>query len=70
MWQNEYGVFVLSSMLQNGLDVHKNGILEQICGQSASLAIHKDGSKLVENSIKMIWQTHVGGRHQAQANIL
>jgi hypothetical protein len=27
MCHNEYGIFVLSAMLENGMDQHKNGIL-------------------------------------------
>lgn len=63
MCHNEFGIFVLSSMLDNSENVHKSNILRQIHGQGASLAINKDGSKLVENSIKMMWKTHAGGKH-------
>jgi hypothetical protein len=70
MCHNEFGIFVLSSMLDNGQSSHKSGILQQILGQAASLAINKDGSKLVENSIKMMWSTHAGKKHHEQAKLL
>lgn len=70
MCHNEFGIFVLSSMLDNGQNEHKSGILKQIIGQGAQLAINKDGSKLVENSIKMMWSIHQGGKHHEQIDLL
>ena len=34
------------------------------------MAINKDGSKLVENCIKMVWHTNAGGKHYIQASLL
>jgi hypothetical protein len=52
--QNEYGVFVLSAILENGDDFIKRRLLLNILGQSGHLALQKEGSKLIENCIKMI----------------
>ena len=52
--QNEFGVFVLSSMLENCIDIYKFQILSIIIGNAAQMALDKIGSQLVENSIKMI----------------
>ena len=54
MSKNEYGIFVLSSMLENCQDEWKDQILLYIKGNSAKMALERDGSKLIENSIKMI----------------
>lgn len=51
---NEFGIFVLSSILEHGQPSHKSYILNLIQGNAPALAIQKDGSKLIENSIKMI----------------
>ena len=60
---NEYGIFVLSSILEHGQPQHKSHILNLIQGNAAVMAIQKDGSKLIENSIRMIFQA--SQKHQS-----
>lgn len=52
--KNEYGIFVLSSMLENCQDEWKDQILMFVKGNAARMSLERDGSKLIENSIKMI----------------
>lgn len=64
----EYGIFVLSSMLENCQDEWKDQILSFIKGNAARMSLEKDGSKLIENSVKMI--SKVKTKHANQAKIL
>ena len=65
---NEYGIFVLSSILEHGQPQHKSYILNLIQGNAAVMAIQKDGSKLIENSIRMIF--HVNQKHLSHCSQL
>jgi len=63
--KNEYGIFVLSSMLENCQDEWKDQILLFVKGNAARMSLERDGSKLIENSIKMIQK--IKTRHANQA---
>jgi len=52
--KNEFGIFVLSSMLINAEDRFKSQILQTVSGSAASMSLQKDGSKLIENIVKMM----------------
>ena len=52
--ENEFGVFVLSALLENANDQLKDQVLSQIQGIAGVLALKREGSKLIENCIKMI----------------
>lgn len=58
---NEFGIFVLSSILEHGQRPHKCYLLNMIQGNAAVMAIQKDGSKLIENAIRMI--AHAAQKH-------
>ena len=60
--KNEYGIFVLSSMLENCEDSIKTTMLMKIKGTAAHVSMQKDGSKLIENAIKMIEK--INGKHK------
>lgn len=51
--QYKFGTFVLCCILQNGLDNHKCFLLEQMYENMASMSIDRNGSKLIENCLKM-----------------
>lgn len=52
--QNEFGIFVLSSMLENSSHNVKIQMLTLIRGNAASMSLQRDGSKLIENAIKIL----------------
>ena len=56
--KDEYGIFVLSAMLDHALDYFKDQILGFLKNNVAYMALQKDGSKLIENCIKMIGRIH------------
>ena len=67
--KNEFGIFVLSSILDHGQNLHKEQILHKVLGNAAQMSLRKDGSKLVENCVKMIHQISKG-KHVEHAQIL
>jgi hypothetical protein len=44
---------VLCSVLENGSEGHKKFILQKVILKAAELGLDRDGSKLLENCIKM-----------------
>jgi hypothetical protein len=54
MIKDEFGTFVLCSILENGQDNFKEFILNQVHQNVQDMSIDRDGSKLLENCIKMI----------------
>lgn len=67
--KNEFGIFVLSSILEHGQYLYIEQILQKVLGNAAQMSLRKDGSKLVENCVKMIHK--IGkGKHEQQASLL
>lgn len=65
LYTNEYGVFVLSSVLEHGQHKTKVAVLNFIQFKGAALAIQRDGSKLYENAIRMLSKMNSKHRHNA-----
>lgn len=65
LYTNEYGVFVLSSVLEHGQHKTKVAILNFIQYKGAALAVQRDGSKLYENAIRMLTKINAKHRHNA-----
>ena len=50
---NDFGTFVICSLLQNGNDHYKDRILLRVSQKVKTMGLDKNGSKLLENCIKM-----------------
>lgn len=60
--KDQYGTFVLCSILENGTDSQREFILKQVEANAVEMSIDRDGSKLLENCIKMIGEQHTVGK--------
>ena len=54
MIKDEYGTFVLCSILENSPNQYKEFVLKKVQSNVKEMSIDRDGSKLLENCIKMI----------------
>lgn len=52
--QKEFGIFVLSAMLQHCQDDVRNRMLSMLHGRCGSMSLMKDGSKLIENAVRLL----------------
>lgn len=57
--KDEYGTFVICSVLEHGDDQHRLFLLNQINHNVKDMSIDRDGSKLLENCIKMIGSSKI-----------
>ena len=64
--KDQYGTFVLCSILENGNDEQKEFILEQVKANALTMGIDRDGSKLLENCIKMIGEPQTLGKEKLE----
>lgn len=52
--QKEFGIFVLSAMLQHCQDDVREKMLSNLQGRCGAMSLMKDGSKLIENAIRLL----------------
>ena len=64
--KDQYGTFVLCSILENGNDDQREFILEQVKNNAKSMGIDRDGSKLLENCIKMSGEPQTQGKEKLE----
>lgn len=64
--KDQYGTFVLCSILENGNDDQREFILQQVKKDAKSMGIDRDGSKLLENCIKMIGEPQTQGKEKLE----
>jgi hypothetical protein len=60
--KDQYGTFVLCSILANGSDKHREFILDLVNQNAVLMGMDRDGSKLLENCVKMIGEPQTKGK--------
>ena len=57
----------MCSVLENGSDDHREFILKQVRSNVQEMSVDRDGSKLLENTIKMIGEERTAGKKALEA---